>query len=108
MIWAIIRSSIEKIHYWEGAIGEVEFLKYPHRHLFYVELWIEQKNAERDIEYITEKRSLDEYLRQMPFRGGFSCEDIASDIKYFWSKKYPDRKIKVFVFEDNENGTMIE
>ena len=108
MIWAIIRTIIEKIHYWEDATGEVEFLKYPHRHLFHIELWIEQKNTERDIEYISEKRKLDEYLRQMPFEGGFSCEDIALDIKDLWGKKYPDRKIKVSVFEDHENGTLVE
>jgi len=108
MIWAIIRTQKEGYHFWGQAPKGVEFLRKIHRHIFWVELWIEQKHTKRDVEYISEKRKLERFLGRQHLEGGFSCEDLASIILNHWEHLYPNRKIKVFVFEDNENGTMVE
>ena len=112
MVWAIIKTQFEGYHCWEDAPKEVDFLRYPHRHLFYVELWIEQRHTERDIEYILEKRKLNKFIEKNLCPKWsyltFSCEFIANVIKEKWIKIYPNRKIKVSVFEDNENGALVE
>jgi len=109
MVWAIIKTQFEGFHQWLEAPDDVAFLRNMHRHLFYVELWIEQKHTQRDIEYITEKRNLDNVCQhERNLSSNQSCEDIANEIKNYYQEKYPDRKIKVFIFEDNENGCLIE
>jgi len=109
MIWAIIKTSFEGYHQWVEAPNDVAFLRNIHRHLFYVELWIEQKHTQRDIEYITAKKELNNVCQhERDLSTNQSCEDIATEIKNYYQKKYPDRKIKVYIFEDNENGTLVE
>lgn len=110
MIWTILKTNFEAYHFWENAKKEVIFLQNNHRHIFYVKLWIEQFSANRDIEYISEKRKLNNFIKTN-FEGRVfpkSCEDIAIEIKKNWKLKYPKRKIKVSVFEDNENGCLLE
>jgi len=110
MIWAIIKIKKSGFHKWSKAPKEVMFLRGLHRHIFCIELWIQQKHTARDIEYFIEKRKLglflDGYFKDKDDES--SCEDIASVIMEEWQSKYPDRKIKVGVWEDNENGTLIE
>lgn len=112
-IWAKITTQFEALHYWKDAKGDVAFLRYPHRHLFYVTIWIEEKHRDRDIELVQFKNFVNLYI---PSIFGLyknkvlrkSCEMIAQRIKSFVEKHYPKRKVKVEVLEDGENGAVIE
>ena len=107
--WAIIKTQFEANHYWEGAMAEVSFLKNSHRHKFFVELWIEQEHNERDVEYITEKEKLDIFLTKFAKQVlPHSCETFAEMIKQDWERRRYPRRVKVGVWEDNENGAFLE
>ena len=54
MIWVTFRK--EGIHKYPNAPKEVEFLKYPHRHIFKFKVQIEVYNDDRDIEFFIFKR----------------------------------------------------
>ena len=108
-IYAIIKTQFEGIHHYLDASGDEEYLKYPHRHMFHVEVKIEQFHDDRDIEYIGFKRWLDMII-DADFHYDLdtkSCEMIAirllKEIEYLFS----NRKISVKVLEDNENGAEV-
>ena len=122
-VWAIIRFQFEGFHRWKDAPKnqpyDIYFLRNLHRHMFHIEVWIEQKHNERDIEYLTFKDwllnlAIDtcELCPSLPLKFGIteedSCETMGTKIKAFIKNSYPDRKIRVFVFEDGENGTCVE
>ena len=123
-IWAIVRFQFEGWHRWKDApeIDEktgyyLDFLRNIHRHIFHVEIWISQKHNERDIEYLSFKNWLIDPIQDTVYttvqdRFGIteedSCETMATKIKKFIKDSYPDRKVKVFVFEDGENGACVE
>ena len=99
------------LHRWKDAPDEVGFLKDFHRHIFYVDAWIEQKDEGRDIEYIQAKRGLEKYLKMTfspDINYDFSCERVAIEIKGVLEGWYEGKKVKVFVSEDNENGCLVE
>lgn len=111
--YIIIRLNMEGFHYFENAgdiYPEVAFLANPHRHQFYFELKKEVFHDDRDVEFILFKREVESYLRNKYFDpilnalnfGPMSCEMIARElIGYFGLKSCS-------VFEDNENGAIIE
>ena len=120
-IWAIVKFQFEGWHRWKDApenqTYNIDFLRNLHRHMFHVEVWIEQKHNERDIEYLTFKDWLTNPVQDIVYtsiqdRFGIteedSCETMAEKIRKFIVESYPDRKVKVFVFEDNENGACVE
>ena len=119
-VWAIIRFQYEGWHRWKDAPEECWFLKNTHRHIFHCEVWISQNpKIDRDIEYITFKNWLVDPITDVacldwPIQKKFgiteedSCETMAAKIKNFIKDSYPGRKIRVFVFEDAENGACVE
>jgi len=118
-VWAIVQFQFEGFHHYPEAPENVKFLRNLHRHLFKVEVWIEQFNDDRDIEYLTFKNWLTEkvvspfYMCQsLAEKFGLtetdSCETIAHKIQAYIIHNYPDRKVKVKVMEDGENGAMVE
>ena len=106
----IIKTNFEAKHYWSDAPVEVAFLRNPHRHIFYVEVKMEVKELDREIEFFMLKKILDDYIN-INYKGAefaMSCEMIAGGIKAYLENKYQDRQISVSVFEDNENGAICE
>lgn len=101
--YIIIKTQFEGIHNWPGCnIEEVEFLKYPHRHIFYIELKKEVMHNDRDVEIIKLKREINQWVeKQGKNLGSFSCEDIAEVLLH----KFKAYSVKVL--EDNENGAEI-
>ena len=100
-IW--ITTQFEGFHKYPNAPDEVSFLRERHRHMFKLKIWIEIFHNERDLEFIMFKRYVDELLLDNEW-DDFSCEMI-SDKLYEWIKQdYPNRKIKIEVSEDGENG----
>jgi len=105
---------IEALHHWKEASGSVSFLKHPHRHIFHVRAHIEQKSTRRDVEYLGAKRELQSFLLSKAMTNSIrnfnkaSCEDIAEEILLWLRQQYPNRCLKVEVFEDGENGCLVE
>ena len=74
----IINTQVEGTHHWpECNIKEVEFLKFPHRHIFHICCKKKVTHSDRDIEIIKLKREINNYLAT--FNGDFknlSCDMI--------------------------------
>lgn len=103
-----VTTRFEGIHCWPDAPDEVAFLRSPHRHEFHVRLEIEVYHAEREVEFIIEKRALDAWLRSADFDTSASCETMACAIFEWARSRHPvERCIKVEVSEDGENGAIV-
>lgn len=100
----IVKLQVEGIHHWpECPIVEVDFLKYPHRHIFHITCKKQVSHEDRDIEIIQLKRKINDYLIQR-FNGNFekmSCEMIAIHLINKYELCYCS------VLEDNENGAEV-
>lgn len=103
-IWITFKK--EGIHKYPDAPEEVEFLRYPHRHIFHFRVEIEVFHDDRDIEFIMFKRELeslyDEKTLQLDYK---SCEMISDDLSTYIKDKYPQRDLVIEVSEDGENGS---
>lgn len=104
MIEIIAKLQYEAIHFWPNAdsVPEVSFLKYPHRHVFHIEVRKKVQDDDREIEIIQFKHEIEDYLDEK-YNHDFaqkSCEQIAFEIlKVFGCSS-------VFVLEDGENGAV--
>lgn len=108
-IWAKISFEFEGTHRWKKAPAKVNFLKYPHRHIFKCIVWIEQQpEKDRDVEYIQVKEILNKMSGAFHKNIDESCETMALNILGFLSNQFPNRKYKIEVTEDGENGAFIE
>jgi hypothetical protein len=103
-IWVTFQK--EGIHKYPDAPEGVEFLKYPHRHMFHFRVEMEVFHDDRDVEFILLKRELEalysEGTLQLDFK---SCEMMADDLYEYLEDKYEGRDIVIEVSEDLENGT---
>ena len=99
----VVKLQVEGIHSWDNCdLPEVDFLKYPHRHMFHITLHKSVMDSDREIEIIMLKRQIKEYLGDEPVMFyGLSCEMIAERILKQFDADY------VEVLEDNENGAVI-
>jgi len=101
----IVTTEKVAFHQWNDAPEEVGFLRNEHRHKFYIKLGIPVLHLDREIEFFTVQRALNELLRLKVVVG--SCEMLATEIKEWADNKY-QRKSWVEVWEDNENGARVE
>jgi len=103
-IWVTFQK--EGIHKYPDAPEGVEFLKYPHRHMFHFRVELEVFHDDRDVEFILLKRELEglynEGTLQLDYK---SCEMMADDLYTYINVNYPDRDVIIEVSEDGENGT---
>ena len=106
----IINTQVEGLHNWPGCdIKEVEFLKYPHRHIFHICCKKEVTHDDRDVEIIMLKKRInnfiDENYRELHTDfidfGSMSCEMIARELLEEFNLNYCS------VLEDGENGAEI-
>lgn len=112
-IW--VTFSREGIHYYPQALedpklADVSFLGYPHRHIFHVRVDLEVFQNDRDVEFIQFKRWLESLYSsdgELNFNHQ-SCEMIGDALANIIKDKYPGRKVKISVSEDNENGSYAE
>lgn len=87
----------------------MEFLKSPHRHIFYITAKKEVTHLDRDIEIIQLKRVINSYLKKMYAKpnesvlyfGSKSCEMIAMELLNQFDLCYCS------VLEDGENGAEV-
>jgi hypothetical protein len=106
----IITTQVEGIHSWpECDLKDVEFLKYPHRHIFHIVAKKPVTHLDRDIEIIMLKRALNDYIKRVYWNNdldlhdfkNMSCEMIAQDLLERFDLIYCS------VLEDNENGAEV-
>lgn len=103
VLYIIVNTQFEGIHNYPQAKN---YLKYPHRHIFHVQIMLEVKRNNREIEFIAFKNWITKKFKKN--LKGKSCEMIATQISKTVKNKYPNRKIKISVIEDNENGVLLE
>ena len=95
----------------DPALADVQFLGYPHRHMFHFRVWIDVFHNDRDIEFIQFKRWLEALYNgsgavlSLDYK---SCEMIADDIYIKIAERYPNRAVWIEVAEDGENGCLIK
>jgi len=95
----------------EPALADVQFLGYPHRHMFHFRVWIDVFHNDRDLEFIQFKRwceslySSDNSVLSLDHK---SCEMIADDLYIQIAGRYPGRVVHIEVAEDGENGALIQ
>ena len=110
----------EGIHKWPDAkdIKGVEFLQYPHRHIFHFYVTLEVLHDNREVEFILFKRELeglytDRMATKVDAEGTLqldyqSCEMMAESLINYIEEYYPGRATQVEVYEDNENGAIVQ
>lgn len=100
----------EGIHQYPTAPDDVEFLRYPHRHLFHFKVQLEVFHSDRDIEFILFKRELESlYTDSILQLDNKSCEMMAEDLyEYIDANGYENRDVVIEVSEDDENGARLE
>jgi hypothetical protein len=107
-----VKTCFEGWHNWPEAPIEIEFLRFPHRHLFYVEVKLPVLHDDRQLEFFIVKRFLDETIKMLyPSKvlKQRSCEMMAKELLEEIVKKFKiKRGITISISEDNENGAIVE
>jgi hypothetical protein len=112
--WIEVTFQKEGIHKYPAALTEpnladVSFLGHPHRHIFHFRVRISVSHNDRDIEFIQFKRWLESLYSSSILELNYkSCEMIAEDLINTISDRYPGRAMVIQVFEDGENGAILE
>jgi len=97
----------EGIHQYPGAPEGVEFLAYPHRHIFHFKVEIDVFHDDREIEFILFKREMEDlYYKGTMQADHKSCEMMADELSEYIYTKYPGRTFVITVSEDGENGAI--
>jgi hypothetical protein len=92
----------------DPALADVNFLGYPHRHMFHFKVGISVVHNDRDIEFIQFKRWIESLYTAGVLELDFSsCEMIAEDLYSVINAKYPNRTVSIDVSEDGENGAWL-
>ena len=94
----------------DPALADVQFLGYPHRHIFHFRVWIDVFHNDRDLEFIQFKRwceSLYSGNGAVLSLDHKSCEMMADDLYIQIASRYPGRVVHIEVSEDGENGALI-
>jgi len=102
----------EGIHKYPAALTDpklkdVEFLGYPHRHMFHFRVRISVTHNDREIEFILFKRELQSLYDGIYNIDYKSCEMLAEELIQHLKKNYPRRYVEVGVSEDGENGAVL-
>lgn len=100
----------EGIHCYPAAkdLAGVEFLAYPHRHMFHFTVKLEVFHDDRDIEFILLKRELESLFTDKVMEiDSMSCEMLAENLCQYLLSKYPGRDVEVEVSEDDENSGVV-
>jgi len=112
--WIEVSFQKEGIHKYPAALddpklADVSFLGYPHRHIFHFYVSLEVEHNDRDVEFILFKRELENLFETGTMQCDYkSCEMLAEDLINYIQENYPKRDITVKVYEDDENGAILE
>lgn len=112
----VVRTQLEALHCWPDIPRghSSQFLKYPHRHIFYIELQFKVNHNNRDIEFFEVRRQIDHYLQKnfktdpisgLKDLGMMSCEMLCEDLLQQFNHL---NTFQASVFEDNECGAVMK
>lgn len=107
-----IKWEFEQFHRWANAPEQVAFLRNLHRHIFKCQLTLDVLHDDRELEFfivrnrILKEINIDAYMKDSEHK--LSCEAIAKIFLSHIETWYPNRDIKLEVFEDGENGAVLE
>lgn len=105
-IYSFVRFEVEGFHHWPAAPAHRSYLGHRHRHIFRVEIQIELRGDDREIEF----HDLLDFARDR-FVGGElgaqSCEMMAAALGQSIADRWPGRRVVVSVSEDGENGGLV-
>lgn len=110
-VFIVINTEFEKIHRYADAPEEVKYLRYPHRHTFYVNAKIQVFSDDREIEFILCKHLINDFINieKDTWKEEVSCEMMAKYILEFLQEQYGEhRHYEIYVSEDNENGALVK
>tara|TARA_B100000902_G_C26895946_1_gene709735 strand:+ start:153 stop:539 length:387 start_codon:yes stop_codon:yes gene_type:complete len=95
--------------YATGNWDDVSFLGFPHRHIFYFYVTLGVTHNDRDVEFIQFKRELERLFTKNVLHLDYqSCEMVAENLINYIEEHYPNRGVRVEVYEDNENGAILD
>lgn len=111
--WIEVTFQKEGIHCYPAAaedpnLEDVSFLAHPHRHMFHFRVRITVQHNDRDIEFIQFKRWLESLYVGTLELNYKSCEMLAEELIDRIKARYGGRLIDVEVFEDGENGAILQ
>lgn len=101
---------IEGTHNWPTCpFDEVDYLRFPHRHVFHIKAHKQVFHDDRDIEFIMLKHDIEAHLKTHFYNhtkrlcvfGPMSCEMIAEQLMDRFGLS------RCEVSEDNENGAIV-
>lgn len=104
----VVQCRFAATHAWPEAPPGVGYLRNEHRHEFHVQVRLPVNHVDRDVEFLTFKKELEDYIAEVFERknlGRTSCETIAEQIA---SRFIHYRPVEVEVWEDGENGAILE
>lgn len=113
----VVTNNFKGYHKYAEAPRNVSFLSNMHRHIFNVKTIIEVFHNDRDIEFFQLQHEIEMFVKNRyrkvweQYIDGIyieSCEALAESIIKHLHEKYPDRHVCVEVWEDNENGAIVE
>ena len=104
-----VKNQIKALHQWVDAEGAVEFLKYPHRHIFHIVTHVDVKHDDREVEFFTIQSQIDAILEAWKRESSLktSCEQLGLYVLGALQQLYPNRFMTCDVSEDNENGAVV-
>jgi 6-pyruvoyl-tetrahydropterin synthase len=114
VVTVFINTRFEGVHRWADAPdGPIEHLRNPHRHEFHVRVEVLVSHDERDVEFLTLKAEVDNWLDDhLSYRNAevglleLSCESMARKI-WEWLGSEDYTPVAVSVSEDGENGATL-
>lgn len=112
--WIEVQVVKEGVHRYPAAetdakLADVAYLANEHFHYFYITVKIEVQHNDRCIEFQQFRRYLDKLFATGWIKLDYkSCEMLGEELIKLISYDYPNRDIKVRVFEDNINGAELE
>lgn len=113
----IVTNNFRGYHRYPDAPDDVAFLRNTHRHVFNVKTTIEVFHNERELEFFELQNLIECFVRyeyaltDSKYVSGIyiqSCETLAEAILDYLHELYSGRRVRVEVWEDNENGAIVE
>lgn len=106
-----IRTEFEGFHCYPeaGSIDpRIQFLEYPHRHIFKVEVKMSVNHTDRELEFFLCKWALAEFIKSGD-QNRKSCEMIATDIlnQHLIPSYGENRQYEISVSEDGESDGIV-
>lgn len=107
-----VKTQFEALHEYKDAPEEVKFLRNPHRHLFKVELTLETKHTDREIEFFILKKAVEAEINNYRMKNGMqSCEALAKYLvvtfEEYKTNALEKRNCRAEVSEDGENAGFV-